>query len=154
MFEIRPAAFPRDLPAVRALFRAYADGLDFDLGFQDFEAELAGLPGKYAAPGGGVLLAWSGEAAVGCVALRPLGRGDGEMKRLYVSDAARGGGLGRALAERICAEARGAGYRRICLDTVPQMHAAIALYDALGFAPIAPYVYNPVPGALFLAREL
>lgn len=158
MMEIRPAQFPRDLQVVRGLFREYAEGLGIDLCFQGFEEELAALPGKYAPPGGTVLLAWTGEGGektpVGCVALRPVNGGDSEMKRLYVKSGARGTQLGRRLAERICEEARAAGYTRICLDTLPSMQAAVALYTSLGFGPIEPYVYNPIPGALFLAREL
>jgi ribosomal protein S18 acetylase RimI-like enzyme len=154
MIDIRLAADPADLPVVRRLFREYADGLGIDLCFQDFETELATLPGKYAPPQGRLMLAWDGERAVGCVALRPVGDGVCEMKRLYVQPSARGTQLGRRLAERICAEARAAGYRRICLDTLPSMSAALRLYSALGFEPVAPYVYNPIEGAIFLAREL
>jgi ribosomal protein S18 acetylase RimI-like enzyme len=165
--EIRPAAFPRDLELVRGLFREYADGLGVDLCFQDFDAELAGLPGEYSAPAGRLLLAWRGDAgdgetpvgcvalrAVGGVALRAVGAGTCEMKRLYLRPGLRGMQLGRRLAERIVAEARAAGYARICLDTLPSMSAAIGLYTALGFKAIEPYVYNPIPGALFLGLEL
>lgn len=152
--ELRTAELPRDLPEVRRLFREYADGLGIDLAFQDFEAELASLPGKYAPPAGRIVLAWRGAEAVGCVALRPLDDSTCEMKRLYLRPEARGVQLGRRLAERICAEARAAGYARICLDTIPSMAAAVALYTSLGFKSTAPYVFNPVPDALFLAREL
>jgi ribosomal protein S18 acetylase RimI-like enzyme len=154
MTTIRPARLPEDLPLVRALFREYADGLGVDLCFQDFDAELAGLPGRYAPPPGRLMLAWDGAQAVGCVALRPVDADTCEMKRLYVRPGARGGQLGRRLAERICDEARAAGYRRICLDTLPEMAAAIRLYASLGFEPVEPYVHNPVPGALFLGRDL
>lgn len=152
--DIRPARLPDHLAVVRRLFRAYAEGLGIDLAFQGFEEELAALPGKYAPPGGRLLLAWRGDDAIGCVALRPVSEDTAEMKRLYVRPDVRGAQLGRRLAERICDEARAAGYRRICLDTLPTMHAAVALYRALGFAPTAPYVYNPLPDALFLARAL
>ena len=154
MPSIRPAAVPGDLDVVRRLFREYADGLGVDLCFQGFEDELATLPGKYAQPAGRLLLAWDGDAPVGCVALRPLEDGACEMKRLYVRPQARGTQLGRRLAERICNEARALGYLRICLDTLPSMSAAVALYTSLGFRPTAPYVYNPVCGAMFLALEL
>lgn len=154
MIEIRPAAVPRDLDVVRELFREYAASLGVDLAFQGFDAELAGLPGKYAPPAGRLLLAWNDTAPQGCVALRPLAAGGCEMKRLYVRPQARGDGLGRQLAERICNEARGAGYARICLDTLPAMAAAQSLYRRLGFVPVEPYVFNPIPGARFLALEL
>jgi ribosomal protein S18 acetylase RimI-like enzyme len=152
--EIRPAALPQDVERVRELFREYAAGLGVDLAFQDFETELATLPGKYQPPEGRLLIAWKGSDAVGCVALRALDRGRCEMKRLYVRPTARGEKLGRGLAERICAEARQAGYSRICLDTLPGMDSAQALYRSLGFVPIDPYVFNPVPGTRFLARDL
>lgn len=154
MTEIRAAALPGDLPLVRRLFREYADSLAVDLCFQDFEAELAGLPGKYAPPRGRLLLARDGDDAAGCVAMRPVDGGTCEMKRLYVRPAWRGARLGRRLAERVCSEAREAGYARICLDTLPSMEAALALYRALGFRPVAPYVHNPVPGAIFLGLDL
>jgi ribosomal protein S18 acetylase RimI-like enzyme len=154
MIEIRPAALPSDVSVVRALFREYADSLGIDLGFQDFEAELASLPGKYAPPRGRLLLAWSAGEAAGCVALRPIDGERCEMKRLYVRPRARARHLGRELAERICAEARDAGYRRMCLDTLPSMSEALRLYARLGFLPIEPYVFNPIEGAIFLGREL
>ena len=154
MTDIRPAGLPRDLPVVRELFGEYAERLGVDLGFQGFERELAELPGKYAPPAGRLLLAWNGERAVGSIALRPLDAGTCEMKRLYVRPEARGGQLGRRLVERLLLEAREAGYARICLDTLPMMASAQALYESLGFAPIAPYVFNPIPGTKFLALDL
>lgn len=154
MTDIRLAEFPRDLTEVRSLLREYADGLGIDLDFQGFEAEMNELPGKYAGPAGRIFLAWSGASAVGCVALRPLGDSSCEMKRLYVRPQARGGQLGRRLAQHICKEAREAGYSRICLDTLPAMGAAQKLYQSLGFRPIEPYVFNPIPGTQYLALDL
>ena len=152
--EIRPAEFPKDLPAVRDLFREYVAGLGVDLGFQGFEQEVSTLPGKYAPPSGRLLLAWRGADALGSVALRRIDEQSSEMKRLYVRPAARGEQLGRRLAERICAEARAAGYARICLDTLPTMASAQALYASLGFEPIEAYVFNPIPGTQYLALSL
>jgi len=152
--DIRLARFPQDLATVRSLFREYADGLGIDLDFQGFEAEMAALPGKYAAPMGRVLLAWHDAEAVGCVALRPIDATSCEMKRLYVRQQARGEQLGRRLAERVTEEARSAGYLRICLDTLPTMASAQKLYHRLGFRPIEPYVFNPIPGTQFLALDL
>jgi ribosomal protein S18 acetylase RimI-like enzyme len=142
-----------DVARVRTLFLEYADSLDFSLCFQDFDRELAELPGAYAPPGGCLLLAVAGEA-VGCVGLRPLGDGVCEMKRLYVRPALRGTGLGRRLAMTVVARARALGYGRMVLDTVPSMRAAIALYRSLGFVETPPYAANPVPGALCLALPL
>ena len=152
--EIRPAEFPRDLEVVRGLFREYVERLGVDLYFQEFEKEVSSLPGKYASPSGRLLLAWRGPEPVGCVALRKLDPTTCEMKRLYVRPDARGEHLGRRLAERICREAREAGYARICLDTLPTMTSAQALYRSLGFAPIEPYIFNPVPGTKFLGLDL
>jgi ribosomal protein S18 acetylase RimI-like enzyme len=154
MIEIRPAHLARDLEVVRQLFGEYAESLDIDLCFQNFEEELTSLPGKYQLPHGRLLLAWDGELALGCVALRPIDAETCEMKRLYVKPQARGLQLGRRLAERVCAEARDAAYRRICLDTLPTMTAAIRIYESLGFTGIGPYVFNPVEGAIFLGLTL
>ncbi len=152
--DIRAARFPKDAETVRRLFRAYADSLDISLDFQDFDAELAGLPGDYLPPAGRLLLAWQDDEAIGCVALRPLQGSACEMKRLYVLPRARAGGLGRSLATRICDEARSAGYRAIRLDTLPDMAAAQRLYRSLGFRRIPAYTFNPIAGAQFMERDL
>ncbi|HWH55725.1 MAG TPA: GNAT family N-acetyltransferase [Gaiellaceae bacterium] len=138
----------------RALFLEYAESLGFDLGFQDFEAELRGLPGEYAPPGGVLLLARVAKEAVGCVGLRPLAPETCEMKRLYVRPEARAGGAGRALAEAVIEVGRELGYRRMRLDTVPTMTAARALYRSLGFREIEPYRFNPIPGTSFMELDL
>ena len=154
MVEIRAAGSKGDWATARGLFEEYAASLGFDLSFQDFGREVASLPGDYASPRGVILLARDGPAAAGCVALRPLAGEACEMKRLYVRPSHRGTGLGKRLADAILAEARARGYRRMRLDTVPGMEAAIALYRALGFREIQPYRENPIPGALFMEREL
>ena len=139
---------------VRQLFREYADALGIDLCFQDFETELASLPGKYTPPQGRLILAWVDGEAAGCVALRPIDGETCEMKRLYIKPQFRRHHLGRHLAERICREAREAGYRKICLDTLPSMSSATQLYATLGFQPVEPYVFNPIEGAIFLGLNL
>lgn len=139
---------------MRALFRAYAASLPFDLGFQNFADELAGLPAPYVAPGGCLLLAYDGDGnATGVVGLKRFADGIAEVKRLYVVPAARGSGLGRALLGRAIGEARGRGYQGVRLDSHrPSMGAAIALYARFGFVEIAPYGDNP--GGAFAFFEL
>jgi ribosomal protein S18 acetylase RimI-like enzyme len=153
-FEIRALGANDDMAVVRELFREYQHELGVDLGFQGFDAELASLPGAYAPPRGRVLLAEQAGAAAGCVALRPLSGHDCEMKRLYVRPAFRAARLGLLLAERLVAEARTLGYRRMCLDTLPSMGRAQQLYERLGFRDIAPYRHNPIAGTRYLALEL
>jgi ribosomal protein S18 acetylase RimI-like enzyme len=153
--KIVPANSPEQLRQVRQLLEEYAATLSFDLCFQNFQQELDGLPGDYAPPRGRLWLAIAdqGEAA-GCIALRPLEPGIGEMKRLYVRPVHRGTGLGKRLARTLLEEAAALGYRRIRLDTTPEMAGAIRLYEALGFTRIAPYRPNPVEGATYMEMEV
>jgi putative acetyltransferase len=151
--SITAAQTPDDIAAVRRLFLAYAQSLDFSLCFQGFDEELAGLPGKYAPDSrGALLLAKVDGQAVGVVGLRDLGDGIAEMKRLYIDPAGRGHNFGRALTDAVLAEARRHGYRALRLDTFPSMVAANRIYDTLGFRDIPPYYDNPLPGARY--REL
>ena len=155
-FEISPVRGAADLQAVADLFAAYAGSLPIDLAYQDFEDEMASLPGKYAPPAGELLLARAADGtALGCVALRPLAEDGGcEMKRLYLRPEARGLGLGRALTEAVVELARRAGYRDLRLDTLPSMRDAIGLYARIGFVETAPY-YAPTPaGTVFMRLEL
>lgn len=140
--------------AARRLVQEYADSLGVDLGFQDFAHEIASLRSHYAPPDGRFLLCHLDDEFAGCVGLRRFDASDCEMKRMHVTPAFRGRGLGRVLAEAIIAEAKAAGYRRMLLDTMPFMKQAHLLYESLGFKPIAPYRHNPVPGTAFLSLKL
>jgi ribosomal protein S18 acetylase RimI-like enzyme len=154
MLKIRPATTADEIELARALFREYAGGLGVDLCFQNFDEELANLPGGYEPPDGCLLLAWDNTEAAGCVALRWFADGIGEMKRLYVRPDWRGMGVGRALAETVIAQARAAGYATLRLDTLPTMTTAQRLYHTLGFHEIAAYRDNPVQGASYLGLLL
>lgn len=155
-FSISDAVSPRDLAEVVALFRLYAASLDVDLAYQGFETELAAMPGKYAPPSGALLLARDASGlSVGCVGLRALDdAGCCEMKRLYVAPAGRGLGLGRALVEAIVERACRLGHRELCLDTLPSMLDAQALYRRMGFEVIAAYYPSPVAGTVFMRLGL
>lgn len=146
------------LAETRAIMREYATQLGFDLCFQDFDGEIANLPGEYAAPGGALLLALVDGALAGCGAFRPLRDVDYpnacEMKRLYVRPAFRRLGLGRLLAQALMDRATAGGYSAMLLDTLDDMEAARGLYEALGFEAIPPYYFNPIAGAHYLKAEL
>jgi putative acetyltransferase len=152
--SIAPARTPADLAAARRLFREYQREIGVDLGFQGFGAELAGLPGEYRPPDGGLWIARSAGRLVGCGALRPFAPGVGEVKRLFVRPGARGAGWGRRIATTIVRRARAAGYRALVLDTLASMDVARSLYRALGFHEIPPYRYNPLAGARYYRLDL
>jgi ribosomal protein S18 acetylase RimI-like enzyme len=157
MLNIAPAVSPRDLADIHSLFREYAGLVAEALCFQNFDQELAALPGEYAPPGGVLLLARDADAAnvpAGCVALRRCDARSGEMKRLYVPQAYRGSGLGRRLAVEVIEEARKRKYSRVMLDTLPKLTAAIALYRDLGFVETGPYLASPTPGAICFELRL
>lgn len=154
MTDIRLAHFPDDLESVLGIFREYVASPAANLDFQDFEAEFASLPGKYAAPEGCVLLACKSGQTVGCAALRRVDAQVAEMKRVYVRPEVRGDSLGRRLVEGILESARRAGYTRICLDVLPEFQAAQRLYESLGFEDAAPVSFNPVPGTRYLGLDL
>jgi ribosomal protein S18 acetylase RimI-like enzyme len=154
MITIHPTTDAASMAAVRSLFLEYAASLEVDLAYQDFQREVASLPGDYAPPKGCLLLAREGTTAVACVAVRPLDEDRCEMKRLYVRREARGTGLGRQLALAAIAFGRSAGFRAIRLDTLSSMTSAQALYLALGFQPIPPYRASAVVGTLFMELTL
>ena len=156
--QIALAQTPSDMATARTLFLEYQQSLGIDLCFQNFERELANLPGDYADPLGGLLIAHVDAQAAGCCAFRPLLGSDYpnacEMKRLFVRRVFRGFGLGRQLVERTLMLARQAGYDHILLDTLDDMEAARALSLELGFTEVAPYYPNPLAGAHYLKADL
>ena len=163
--NIRLATSAGDIEHARELMRNYARWTEIDLCFQNFEGELAALPGKYSAPEGGLWLAEMESTAtlvgasksppVGVVAVRALADSTCELKRLWVEPEAKGTGLGRALARTAIAFARDAGYAEMKLDTLKnRMPAAIELYRSLGFVDAEPYTHNPEPDVLFMTLKL
>jgi putative acetyltransferase len=146
---------PADTDRTRELFEEYAAWLGINLCFQNFEKELAELPGEYVPPAGRLFLALDGDQISGCVALRDLGAGTCEMKRLYVRPEFRGQGLGRELTQVVINAAREIGYQRMRLDTLPgKMDTALAMYRRLGFREIEPYYHNPVAGVTFMELSI
>jgi ribosomal protein S18 acetylase RimI-like enzyme len=154
MLKIIPVTTKKQLMQIRRLFTEYADSLGFDLSFQNFEEELANLPGNYTPPEGCLLLAEYDGKAAGCFALRKLSDNICEGKRLYVRPEFRGLNIGRKLIEAVLTEARKIGYSSIRGDTAPSMQIAQALYASLGFREIEPYCYNPIEGAKFIELKL
>jgi putative acetyltransferase len=158
LIELLTPATPELLEATRQIFREYAAQLGVDLCFQNFDAELRDLPGEYAMPGGALLLATVDGEIAACGALRPLPDVDYpnacEMKRLYVRPAFRRFGLGRLLTQALMDRGLQAGYSNLLLDTLDDMEAARGLYASLGFEDIAPYYFNPIPGAHYLKASL
>jgi ribosomal protein S18 acetylase RimI-like enzyme len=150
MLKILDARTGGNLEIIKKLFEEYAESLGFDLSFQNFNEELANLPGEYALPTGCLLLAMYKNEVAGCVALRRIDKTICEMKRLYVRPQFRRQGIGRTLAEAVIERAKRAGYKQMRLDTAPTMNAARDLYESLEFEEINAYRYNPLKGAVFM----
>ena len=154
MLRLINATTRQDLDIIRELFREYEKFLGFGLCFQGFENELAGLPGNYAPPEGRLIIAKYDSEAAGCIALKKIGEGVCEMKRLYVRPKFRGKKIGRQLAEKIIAEAKLIGYKKMRLDTLRRLNEAVTLYRSLSFREIQPYVFNPHEDAVYMEIDL
>jgi len=153
-FTIIAATNPEEMAEARALFLEYAAESKLDLCFQNFEAELAGLPGRYAPPNGRLLLARAESDFAGCSAIRKLEEGVCEMKRMFVRPAFRRRGVGKLLALELIQETRRIGYSKMRLDTLSSMRPALDLYESLGFCRIPPYYDNPLPQVVYLELTL
>ena len=154
MADFITAVTEEDYREARALLREYEAEIEVDLCFQGFQEELETLERVYGPPGGILFLLRQEERTAGCVALKDLGGGVCEMKRLFLRPGFRGEGLGRRCAERIVQAAREMGYGAMRLDTLPAMRPAIALYRSMGFTEIPRYTENPLEGALFMELRL
>ncbi len=157
MITLRYSHFsPEDVEKIRYIFNQYALGLGIDLSFQNFEHELQILPDLYGSPTGCVILAEAETGqVVGCVALKPLKEfGVCEMKRMFVDASQRGTGLGRKLAQEVISYAKQAGYHTMKLDSLERLTSAVRLYESLGFVTTEPYVFNPMPEAVYLKLDL
>ncbi|MGD9232521.1 MAG: GNAT family N-acetyltransferase [Desulfobacterales bacterium] len=154
MIKIVEANTKELIEQAKELIREYAQSLEFDLGFQDFDQEMENFPGQYASSRGCLFIALAANKAIGCVALRDLGQDICEMKRLYVKPLFRGQKVGKLLAEVVIKAARDMGYDYMRLDTIPSMKQANMLYNALGFKQIPPYRFNPIEGATFFELNL
>jgi putative acetyltransferase len=152
--QISQVSNTEDVAIVRSLMREYQQALGVDLCFQNFETELASLPGSYAPPTGRLLLAMHEGMPVGCVALQAVTRERCEMKRLYIRPVARGHGIGRALVQKILDEARSMSYIDVVLDTLPSMTEAQRMYERFGFHEIDAYRPNPIAGTRYLRKVL
>ena len=153
-FVVREATEKADIDAVRGLVLAHVDERSTTPGIEHMKADAARLPGPYIAPRGAIWLAQAGEQAVGCVALRPLPSSVGEVKRMYVAPAWRGRGVGRTLLETLIEHARTIGYQRLRLGTLADMTQAQALYESLGFVPIARYREDEMVDTEFYEKDL
>ncbi len=153
-FTIRETLTDEDINTAKSLFAEYAQSLPFKLNFQNFDAELANLPGDYAPPEGCLMLAFSEQRAAGCIALRALEYKVCEMKRLYVRPAFRGLALGKSLVDALIEKAKRLGYAGMLLDTAPGMTAAQGLYSAYGFKDVSAYCHNPIAGARYMRLTL
>lgn len=154
MVKITEANTKEFVEIAKELIREYAQSLEFDLKFQDFDKEMENFPGQYAPPMGCLFIAMDENQPIGCVALRDLGQGICEMKRLYVKPFFRGQKVGKLLAEIVIKAAKDMGYDYMRLDTVPSMKQANTLYNALGFKQIVSYQLNPIEGATFFELNL
>ena len=154
MTIVRPALFPQDAADVLDIWREFVASPSVNLDFQNYQAEFADLPGKYAAPDGRILLGDSDGGIDGCIAFRRIDPAICEMKRLYVRPRARGQRLGHRLVAQLIDDARAAGYAEMRLDVLAEFKQARQLYAAMGFGPADPVSFNPLPGTSFLGLRL
>ncbi|HEX6426780.1 MAG TPA: GNAT family N-acetyltransferase [Niastella sp.] len=151
---LKKAETTTDFDNGKQLFLQYIQSLDFKLTFQDVDRELEEIAVEYNAPAGALLLAYDGEKAIACAGVRKIDSSTAELKRMFVDPAYRGRQLGQQLLQMALEAAKQLRYSSIRLDTVPNMRSAIKLYESAGFRQIDPYRFNPMPGAIFMEKEL
>jgi len=154
MINYKISRTEQDFADAKDLFLEYANSLNFELCFQNFEKEISDLPAQYSEPTGCIILCYEDNKPIGCVGLRKFAEGICEMKRLYLKNEARGKGIGRALAEKIIGKANERGYKKMQLDTIETMKEAISLYKSMGFKEISPYRFNPIKGVVYMELEI
>jgi ribosomal protein S18 acetylase RimI-like enzyme len=154
MIKYKISKTEKDYKNAKILFVEYANSLNFQLCFQNFEKEISDLSAQYSKPTGCIILCYEDDKPIGCVGLRKFAEGICEMKRLYLRPEARGKGIGRVLAEEIVEKAKEFGYKKMQLDTIETMKEAISLYKSMGFKEISPYRFNPVKGVIYMELEL
>jgi putative acetyltransferase len=154
MIKYKFSKSDKDFADAKDLFVEYANSLNFELCFQNFEEEISNLPAQYSEPTGCIILCYENDKSIGCVGLRKFAEDVCEMKRLYLRKEARGKGIGRVLANIIIEKARELGYKKMQLDTIETMKEAIALYKSMGFKEIKPYRYNPLDSVLYMELDL
>jgi len=152
--DIKIISAVQHLEDIKQLFREYANSLEIDLCFQDFEQELQSLPGKYSEPDGRLYIALFNDKVVGCIALRRFNQTSAELKRLYIRNGFRGLGISKRLIQRVIQDAMDTGYKSILLDTLETMKPAISLYTSFGFEEIESYYDNPIEGAKYFKLDL
>jgi ribosomal protein S18 acetylase RimI-like enzyme len=154
MVTYKTAETKKDYKDAKVLFLEYADSLNFNLCFQNFQKEIEDLPAMYSPPYGSIILYCEDEKPYGCVAVRKFEDGICEMKRLYIPKTHRGRGIGRELTVRIISKAKQLGYEKMCLDTLETMTEAISLYKSMGFYEIEKYRDNPIKEVVYMEIKL
>jgi GNAT superfamily N-acetyltransferase len=154
MFRIDQQLDEKNIAAAIQLFNEYAEWLGIDLGFQGFEKELVSIAQMYGPPHGALFVLYDNDTAIGCLGLRKIDDGVGELKRMYIREQYTKTGLGKMLLDQSIAVAKGYGYQLLRLDTLNTMIPAMKFYEKHGFYRIPPYYHNPLESAVYFEMKL